>query len=97
MFCICKENLQKPKKKKEEANGTTEAKLNGKEAKPKKTKPKKNEDVSEEDSPAIQSEELAKKPDDKYFACVYCDLITLDLTQLLYRWKEGEEKETRQG
>lgn len=34
-----------------------EPKLNGKEAKPKKLKSKKNEDASEEDSPAIQSEE----------------------------------------
>lgn len=34
-----------------------EPKLNGKEAKPKKLKSKKNEDASEEDSPAIQSEQ----------------------------------------
>lgn len=34
-----------------------EPKLNGKEAKPKKLKSKKNEDASEEDSPAIQSED----------------------------------------
>ncbi|XP_044031419.1 tubby-related protein 1-like [Siniperca chuatsi] len=52
---------KRPKKKKEEANGTTEAKLNGKEAKPKKTKTKKNEDVSEEDSPAIQNGKKVKK------------------------------------
>ena len=56
LFYIFKENPQKPKKKKEEANGTTEAKLNGSEAKPKKTKTKKSEDASEEESPAIQSE-----------------------------------------
>ncbi|TKS70729.1 Transcriptional enhancer factor TEF-5 [Collichthys lucidus] len=52
---------EKPKKKKEEANGTTEAKLNGKEAKPKKTKTKKNEDVSEEDTPATQNGKKVKK------------------------------------
>lgn len=58
LFCVLKENLQKPKKKKEEANGTTEAKLNGIETKPKKAKTKKNEDVAKEDSSAIQSEEI---------------------------------------
>ncbi|KAM9362308.1 tubby-related protein 1-like [Symphorus nematophorus] len=52
---------KKPKKKKEEANGTTEAKLNGKEAKPKKTKTKKNEDASEDESPAIQNGKKVKK------------------------------------
>ncbi|XP_070814382.1 tubby-related protein 1 [Chaetodon trifascialis] len=52
---------KKPKKKKEEANGTTEAKLNGKEAKPKKTKTKKAEDVSEDESPAIQNGKKVKK------------------------------------
>lgn len=55
--CFFKENLQKPKKKKEEADRTTEAKLNGKEAKPKKVKSKKNEDASEDDIPSLQSEE----------------------------------------
>uniref|UniRef100_A0A3Q1DFE5 Tubby C-terminal domain-containing protein n=1 Tax=Amphiprion ocellaris TaxID=80972 RepID=A0A3Q1DFE5_AMPOC len=53
--------LQKPKKKKEEANGTTEAKLNGTEAKPKKSKTKKSEDVVEEDSSAIQNGKKVKK------------------------------------
>ncbi|XP_076597993.1 tubby-related protein 3-like [Chaetodon auriga] len=52
---------KKPKKKKEEANGTTEVKLNGKEAKPKKTKTKKAEDVSEDESPAIQNGKKVKK------------------------------------
>ncbi|CAK6967209.1 tubby-related protein 1-like [Scomber scombrus] len=52
---------KKPKKKKEEANGTTEAKLNGSEAKPKKTKTKKSEDASEEESPAIQNGKKVKK------------------------------------
>ncbi|XP_070705408.1 tubby-related protein 1 [Pempheris klunzingeri] len=54
-------HIQKPKKKKEEVNGTTEAKLNGKEAKPKKTKIKKNEDASEEDTLAIQNGKKVKK------------------------------------
>lgn len=61
LFYIFKENPQKPKKKKEEANGTTEAKLNGSDAKPKKTKTKKSEDASDEGSPAIQSEWLRTK------------------------------------
>ncbi|KAM9859782.1 uncharacterized protein ACBR49_013095 [Aulostomus maculatus] len=52
---------KKPKKKKEEANSTAEAKLNGTEAKPKKTKTKKNEDASEEDSPAMQNGKKVKK------------------------------------
>ncbi|XP_022056335.2 LOW QUALITY PROTEIN: tubby-related protein 1 [Acanthochromis polyacanthus] len=52
---------KKVKKKKEEANGTTEAKLNGTEAKPKKTKTKKSEDVVEEDSSAIQNGKKVKK------------------------------------
>ncbi|XP_026204739.1 tubby-related protein 1-like [Anabas testudineus] len=52
---------KKPKKKKEEANGSVDAKLNGTEAKPKKTKTKKNEDVSEDDSPAIQNGKKVKK------------------------------------
>ncbi|AWP02448.1 putative tubby-related protein 1-like [Scophthalmus maximus] len=52
---------KKPKKKREEANGTTVTKLNGAEAKPKKTKAKKNEDASEEDSPAIQNGKKVKK------------------------------------
>uniref|UniRef100_A0A3Q3WH11 Tubby C-terminal domain-containing protein n=1 Tax=Mola mola TaxID=94237 RepID=A0A3Q3WH11_MOLML len=57
--------MQKPKKKKEETNGTTEAKLIGKEAKPKKTKTKKNDDVSEEGSPAIQGKKVKKKKPEK--------------------------------
>lgn len=58
LFCIFKDkNPQKPKKKKEEVNGSAETKLNGTEAKPKKTKTKKNEDASEEDNLTIQSEE----------------------------------------
>ncbi|XP_077949038.1 uncharacterized protein LOC120835355 isoform X2 [Gasterosteus aculeatus] len=48
--------VQKIKKKKEETNGTTDAEMNVKEAKPKKTKIKKQEDVSDEGSPAVQSE-----------------------------------------
>lgn len=56
LFCIFQENPQKLKKKKDETNGETEAKLNAKEAKPKKTKTKKSEDVSEEEGTAIQSE-----------------------------------------
>ncbi|CAI5686908.1 tubby-related protein 1 [Oreochromis niloticus] len=52
---------KKPKKKKEEANGTTEAKLNGIETKPKKAKTKKNEDVAKEDSSAIQNGKKVKK------------------------------------
>ncbi|XP_047439959.1 tubby-related protein 1-like isoform X2 [Mugil cephalus] len=52
---------KKPKKKKEEANSTAEAKLNGTEAKPKKTKTKKSEDVAEEDSSAIQNGKKVKK------------------------------------
>ncbi|TMS19090.1 Transcriptional enhancer factor TEF-5, partial [Larimichthys crocea] len=49
------------KRRRRKANGTTEAKLNGKEAKPKKTKTKKNEDVSEEDTPATQNGKKVKK------------------------------------
>lgn len=52
---------KKPKKKKEEVNGTTEAKLNGIETKPKKAKTKKNEDVAKEDSSAIQNGKKVKK------------------------------------
>ncbi|XP_049434912.1 tubby-related protein 1-like [Epinephelus fuscoguttatus] len=52
---------KKTKKKKEETNGTTEAKLNAKEAKPKKTKTKKSEDLSEDESPAIQNGKKVKK------------------------------------
>ncbi|XP_068450903.1 tubby-related protein 1 [Clinocottus analis] len=52
---------EKLKKKKEETNGTTEAKTNVKEAKPKKTKVKKQEDVSDEESPAIQNGKKVKK------------------------------------
>ncbi|TNN76425.1 Tubby-related protein 1 [Liparis tanakae] len=53
--------VQKLKKKKEEANGTTEANSTVKELKPKKTKVKKLEDVSDEDSPAIQNGKKVKK------------------------------------
>ncbi|GLD63011.1 tubby-related protein 1-like protein, partial [Lates japonicus] len=60
-FCIFKEKSQKPKKKKDESNGTAEAKLNGTEAKPKKTKTKKSEDASEAGSPAIQNGKKVKK------------------------------------
>ncbi|XP_074531859.1 tubby-related protein 3-like isoform X1 [Halichoeres trimaculatus] len=49
---------KKPKKKKDDVNGT-ETKL--KEAKPKKTKTKKSEDVAEEESPAIQNGKKVKK------------------------------------
>ncbi|XP_068171903.1 tubby-related protein 1-like [Antennarius striatus] len=52
---------KKPKKKKEEVTSAAEAKLNGKDAKPKKIKTKKNEDVSEEDSPAMQNGKKVKK------------------------------------
>ncbi|KAM6947728.1 tubby-related protein 3-like [Lycodopsis pacificus] len=52
---------KKLKKKKEETNGTTEAKMTVKEAKPKKTKTKKHEDVSDEESPAIQNGKKVKK------------------------------------
>lgn len=92
LFWIFKENLQKPKKKKEETNGTTETKLIGKEAKPKKTKTKKNDDVSEEGSPAIQSEKLWRV---YAFPVKNCDLDFIGLTLFPYRWKEGEEKEAR--
>ncbi|XP_030585531.1 tubby-related protein 1 [Archocentrus centrarchus] len=52
---------KKPKKKKEEANGTTEGKLKGIETKPKKAKTKKNEDVAKEDSSATQNGKKVKK------------------------------------
>ncbi|KAG7494849.1 hypothetical protein JOB18_038851 [Solea senegalensis] len=52
---------KKPKKKKEEHGGSTETKLNGTEAKPKKTKSKKNDDASEDESPAIQNGKKVKK------------------------------------
>ncbi|XP_033481894.2 tubby-related protein 3-like isoform X2 [Epinephelus lanceolatus] len=52
---------KKTKKKKEETNGTTEAKLNAKEAKPKKTKTKKSVDLSEDENPAIQNGKKVKK------------------------------------
>ncbi|KAM9757935.1 tubby-related protein 3-like [Menidia menidia] len=52
---------KKPKKKKEQANGTSEAKLNGTEAKPKKTKTKKSEDVVEEDNSTTQNGKKVKK------------------------------------
>lgn len=57
-----------------------EPKLNGKEAKPKKLKSKKNEDASEEDSPAIQSNEgshFVQKKNQKHFARLQC-LYTTD-------------------
>uniref|UniRef100_A0AAQ4P6Z8 TUB like protein 1b n=3 Tax=Gasterosteus aculeatus aculeatus TaxID=481459 RepID=A0AAQ4P6Z8_GASAC len=53
--------VQKIKKKKEETNGTTDAEMNVKEAKPKKTKIKKQEDVSDEGSPAVQNGKKVKK------------------------------------
>ncbi|XP_029948164.1 tubby-related protein 1-like [Salarias fasciatus] len=52
---------KKPKKKKEEANSATEAKLNGTEAKPKKVKTKKNEDAAGDDSSAVQNGKKVKK------------------------------------
>ncbi|XP_063767904.1 tubby-related protein 1-like isoform X2 [Eleginops maclovinus] len=52
---------KKPKKKKEETNITSEAKLIAKEAKPKKAKTKKNEDGSEEEIPSIQNGKKVKK------------------------------------
>lgn len=52
---VLKKITQKPKKKKE-TNGTTEAKSNGSDAKPKKAKTKKNLDLPEEDSSTTQSE-----------------------------------------
>ncbi|XP_054641733.1 tubby-related protein 1-like isoform X4 [Dunckerocampus dactyliophorus] len=51
---------KKPKKKKEEANSTTETKLNGTEAKIKKIKSKKSEEASEE-SLALQNGKKVKK------------------------------------
>lgn len=97
LFCVLKENLQKPKKKKEEANGTTEAKLNGIETKPKKAKTKKNEDVAKEDSSAIQSEEI-KTTFTLFTLHLHCSL-TKAVTYLFpyqhYRWEESEEKEAR--
>lgn len=97
LFLIFKEHSKKPKKKKEEANSTTEAKLNGKEAKPKKTKSKKSEDVSEEDNPTIQSEQLCFFCKLSYFVAHTSDLIKIFLSIILqcHRWKKGEEKETR--
>nr|XP_057910544.1 tubby-related protein 1-like isoform X3 [Doryrhamphus excisus] len=59
----CGSSLQlptQPKKKKEEANSTAEAKLNGTEAKIKKIKSKKNEEASEE-SLALQNGKKVKK------------------------------------
>ncbi|KAM4583308.1 tubby-related protein 3-like [Fundulus diaphanus] len=52
---------KKPKKKKEQANGTSETKLNGIETKPKKTKTKKNEDAAEDDTSNAQSGKKVKK------------------------------------
>ncbi|XP_077428815.1 uncharacterized protein LOC144056172 isoform X1 [Vanacampus margaritifer] len=53
-------STKKPKKKKDEANSTSEAKLNGSENKIKKIKIKKNEEASEE-SPVLQNEKKVKK------------------------------------
>ncbi|XP_054641731.1 tubby-related protein 1-like isoform X2 [Dunckerocampus dactyliophorus] len=53
-------SAEKPKKKKEEANSTTETKLNGTEAKIKKIKSKKSEEASEE-SLALQNGKKVKK------------------------------------
>lgn len=99
IFCVLKANLQKPKKKKEEANGTTEAKLNGIETKPKKDKTKKHEDVAKEDSSAIQSEEIKTTFTLSFFSLhLHCSL-TKAVTYLFpyqhYRWEESEEKEAR--
>lgn len=55
---ILKALLFKPKKKKEQANGATETKLNGTEAKNKKTKTKKKEEAAEEESSTVQSEAI---------------------------------------
>ncbi|XP_037534768.1 tubby-related protein 1 [Nematolebias whitei] len=52
---------KKPKKKKEQANGATETKLNGTEAKPKKTKSKKQEEAAEEDGSTTQNGKKVKK------------------------------------
>ncbi|XP_043977015.1 tubby-related protein 1-like [Gambusia affinis] len=52
---------KKPKKKKEQANGSSEAKLNGSEAKPKKTKTKKSEDAAQDDASTTQSGKKVKK------------------------------------
>ncbi|KAM4741776.1 uncharacterized protein FYW61_003109 isoform 1-T1 [Anableps anableps] len=52
---------KKPKKKKEQANGTSETKPNGSEAKPKKTKTKKTEDAAEDDTSTTQSGKKVKK------------------------------------
>ncbi|XP_008407183.1 tubby-related protein 1 [Poecilia reticulata] len=52
---------KKPKKKKEQTNGSSEAKLNGSEAKPKKTKTKKSEDAAEDDASTTQSGKKVKK------------------------------------
>ncbi|XP_049590366.1 tubby-related protein 1 isoform X3 [Syngnathus scovelli] len=55
--------LKKPKKKKEEANSTSEAKLNGSETKIKKIKKKKNEEASEapEENRVLQNDKKVKK------------------------------------
>ncbi|XP_014899005.1 tubby-related protein 1 [Poecilia latipinna] len=52
---------KKPKKKKEQPNGSSEAKLNGSEGKPKKTKTKKSEDAAEDDASTTQSGKKVKK------------------------------------
>nr|XP_015814122.2 tubby-related protein 1 [Nothobranchius furzeri] len=54
-------SAEKPKKKKQQANSTSETKPNGTEAKPKKTKTKKNEDAAEENSSTIQNGKKVKK------------------------------------
>ncbi|MEQ2215805.1 hypothetical protein XENOCAPTIV_006212 [Xenoophorus captivus] len=52
---------KKPKKKREQANCTSETKLNGTETKPKKTKTKKKEDAAEDDTSNTQSGKKVKK------------------------------------
>ncbi|XP_061147468.1 tubby-related protein 1-like isoform X5 [Syngnathus typhle] len=56
---------KKPKKKKEEANSTSEAKLNGSETKIKKIKKKKNEEASEENCVLQNDKKVKKKKLDK--------------------------------
>uniref|UniRef100_A0A096LV14 TUB like protein 1b n=1 Tax=Poecilia formosa TaxID=48698 RepID=A0A096LV14_POEFO len=57
------ENAKKPKKKKEQPNGSSEAKLNGSEGKPKKTKTKKSEDAAEDDASTTQMENMFSEAD----------------------------------
>ncbi|KAM9799020.1 uncharacterized protein ACBT44_015573 isoform 2-T2 [Syngnathus typhle] len=58
-------STKKPKKKKEEANSTSEAKLNGSETKIKKIKKKKNEEASEENCVLQNDKKVKKKKLDK--------------------------------